>query len=138
MEMAEDALPHIGMPHDEEREFRAIADGLGMSAADLLRLLARRVVESDRSMRRYDINGIAFWRAGAQREREVSDIALMALPIDIKDDLCMWPADKAFPCSALECKAAVLGYEVRWPFGLDELSLIRGKWELIDGYASLY
>jgi hypothetical protein len=136
--VAEYALRLVGMPENEEREFRAIAEGLRMSAIDLLSLLARRVVECDRSMRHYDIKGIAFWRTEAEREREVSDIALGCLPIDVKESWCMWPADKVFPWSAMEYKEAVLGYEVRWPLGLDEFNLIRGKWELIDGYASLY
>jgi hypothetical protein len=136
--MIEDALRLVGMPEAEEREFRAVAEGFGMSPSDLLRLLARRVVESERWLRQYEIGSVASWATGARRKQELADDSLRVLPLDIKERWCLWPVDSPFPWSAVECRAAVLGYEVRWPLGLAEFNLLPGKWELLDGYARLF
>lgn len=62
-----------------------------------------------------------------------------ALPTDVRPTDFMWPPDRPFPWTADECKAAVIGYEVRWRGTTDNLLMhLRGKWELVDGYAVLY
>lgn len=51
----------------------------------------------------------------------------------------MWPGDEPFPWTAVECKAAVLGYEVKWSGSFDDfLHHVRGRWEMSDGYGVLW
>ncbi len=48
------------------------------------------------------------------------------------------PPDVAFPWSAEECRAAVLGYQVKWTGSRDDIdNRLRGLWEMFDGYAFL-
>ena len=66
------------------------------------------------------------------------EAGLRGLPLDVRPTGFMWPADVRFPWSAEECRAAVLGYRVRWTGSLDDFdNRLRGEWEMSDGYAYL-
>ncbi len=47
------------------------------------------------------------------------------------DDI--WPEDKPFPLSNAECARLVRGHAVRWRGTLDEMFLLPGTYEMIDG-----
>ena len=108
---------------------------MGVTAPDLLRQMARKVIEADRTMKSHGLSGLAYWATGAEAVRAAAGHAPAALPTNIRETGFMWPADKSFPWTAEECKAAVIGYQVKWRGDFDDfLTHLRGKWETIDGY----
>ena len=47
--------------------------------------------------------------------------------------------DKPFAWSAEACRAAMIGYAVKWPGSFADFRIsLRGKWEMSDGYAALW
>ena len=129
----------LGMPEDVAARFETIAGEFDLSAATLVGMLVARVVEVDAELRLHGLTGLSHWRTREKVEDMVVPTAMEALPIDVRPTSFMWPADKPFPWTADACKAAVLGYEVRWRGTTDDLVVhLRGKWELGDGYAVLY
>ncbi|MCW3477552.1 hypothetical protein [Limobrevibacterium gyesilva] len=65
--------------------------------------------------------------------------AIDALSLDIRPSGFMWPRDKPFLWTPEECRAAVMGYQVKWKGDFDDfLKLLRGKWQMLDGYAFLH
>lgn len=129
----------INLSPEDAEAFEAVANGLHVAPDELLRRLALRVVEADRTARSYGLSGLAYWTTGDQALRITTDYPLDVLPVDIRETEFMWPPDLPFPWTAEHCKAAVLGYQVRWGGDFDDfLQKLRGKWEMIDGYAVLH
>ena len=129
----------LGMPEDTAARFETIAREFDLSAATLVGMLVARVVEVDAELRLHGLTGLSHWRTREKVEDMVVPTAMEALPIDVRPTSFMWPADRPFPWTADECRAAVLGYEVRWRGTAEELLVhLRGKWEMSGGYAVLY
>jgi len=129
----------LDMPQDVAARFETIAGEFDLSAATLVGMLVARVVEVDAELRLHGLTGLSHWRTREKVEDMVVPTAMEALPIDVRPTSFMWPADRPFPWTADECKAAVLGYEVRWRGTSDDLFVhLRGKWEASGGYAVLY
>jgi hypothetical protein len=128
----------ISVAEEDARVFEALAQSLGMAAAELLRGLVQRVVNFDDEMRRHGVEGLAYWTAREEAREVITDVALQALPMTIRESGFMWPADKPFPWTAEECRAAVLGYEVRWRGKLDNIEHVRGRWEITEGFVYLH
>lgn len=128
----------IGLASPQAAAFEAVATGLEISPQELLRLLAERVVETDAELRGAGLKGIGYWATGTEAVRVALDTGLDGLPTDLRETGFMWPADKPFPWTAEECKAAVIGYGVRWRGEFDDFNnRLRGSWEMSDGYAFL-
>jgi hypothetical protein len=130
----------LGLPADQITAFSTIASSLSTQPAVLLRRMVERVLALDRDSARSGPDGVTAWMLSpTEIAEELADEALTALGLAIRPSGFMWPADKPFPWSKAECKAAVLGYEVKWPGDFDDfLRLLRGKWEMSDGYAVLH
>jgi len=132
----------IGLETEQAAAFARLAADMGLDAPALLRVMIARVAEADRDMRRHGLGGLGNW-AGISAGRRgaagvVADHALDGLPLDIHPTEFMWPVDVPFPWSAEECRAAVIGYEVKWRGSFDDfLTRLRGLWEMSDGYAVL-
>ena len=128
----------LGLPPPLAAEFARLAAAMGSELAAVLRATGGRVVEVDRDMRALGLRGVGYWASGAATARVAADEAIGGLPLDVRPTGFMWPADVPFPWSAEECRAAVLGYKVRWKGDLDHFDrLLRGDWEMSDGYADL-
>ena len=133
----------LGLEPDQAAVFARLAAEMGLDAPALLRVMIARVAEADRDMRRHSLRGLGDWAgidAGGRGAAAgfVADYALGGLPLDIRPTQFMWPADVPFPWSAEECRAAVIGYEVKWRGSFDDfLNRLRGLWEMSDGYAVL-
>ncbi len=128
----------LGLPPALAAEFARLATAMGSEPAAVLRAMAARLVEADRGMRALGLRGVAYWASGAAAARAAADAGLGGLPLDLRPTGFMWPADVSLPWTAEECRAAVLGYKVRWKGDFDHfLRLLRGDWEMADGYAYL-
>ena len=128
----------LGLPAERERAFAGLAAAMGSDPASLLRLMVERVIAADDEMRRCGLRGVAYWASGRGAAEAAADHGLHGLPLDVRPTGSMWPADMPFPWSAEECRAAVLGYEVKWKGEFDDfLHRLRGLWEMSDGYACL-
>jgi len=128
----------LALPPEQAAEFARLAAALGSEPAEVLRAMVGRLVEADRGMRALGLRGVGHWASGAAAARVAADAGIAGLPLDVRPTAFMWPADVPFPWSAEECRAAVLGYEVKWkgdPEGFDRL--LRGDWEMLGGYAFL-
>jgi len=128
----------LGLEPDRAAAFARLAADMGLDAPALLRVMIARVAEADRDMRRHSLGGLGDWAAvdAAGRGAAAGFVANYAL--DIRPTQFMWPADVPFPWSAEECRAAVIGYEVKWRGSFDDFpNRLRGLWEMSDGYAVL-
>ena len=128
----------LDLPAEQAEEFARLAGVMGSSPPEILRLMVGRVTEMDRDLRALGLRGVAAWVSGRKAADAAADHGAEGLPLDIRPSGMMWPADKPFPWSAEECRAAVICYEVKWRGGHDDfLHLLRGSWEKSDGYAYL-
>jgi len=115
----------LGLPPEQETEFARLATSMGLDAAGVLRAMGLR--------------GISHWASGREAAGVAADHGVAGLPLDIRPSGFMWPDDVPFPWSAEECRAAVIGYEVKWRGEFDDfLHRLRGLWEMSDGYAFLH
>lgn len=128
----------LALPPEQAAEFARLATDMGLKPVEILRLMVARVLGMDRSTRALGLRGIAYWTSGQEAADVAADEAVRGLPLDVRPTGFMWPDDVPFPWSAEECRAAVIGYEVKWKGEFDDfLNRLRGLWELSDGYASL-
>ena len=133
----------LGLEPDRAAAFARLAADMGLNAPALLRVMIARVAEADRDMHRHSLGGLGDWAAIDAGGRGaaawfVANYVLGGLPLDIRPTQFMWPADVPFPWSAEECRAAVIGYEVKWRGSFDDFpNRLRGLWEMSDGYAVL-
>jgi hypothetical protein len=132
-------LTGLNLTAEDAAAFRALAEGMGSSPPEILKKMVAHVLEVDRHLGNYGLRGLPGWITREQSVDRLLDHVIDGLPIDIRPTGCMWPADKAFPWSAEECKAAVIGYAVKWNGDFDDLwNHLRGKWEVSGGYAFLH
>lgn len=122
---------------EQAAEFARLAAAMGSNPAEILGMMVRRAVEMDREMRMLGLRGISHWVSGREAAGVAADHGVHGLPLDIRPSGLMWPAEIPFPWSAEECRAAVIGHEVKWKGGYDFLHRLRGTWEMLDGYAFL-
>jgi len=128
----------LGVPAETAGRFEKIAEELDLSAADLIGTMVAGVVEADERMRRFGLHGVGAWGTKRDAADALARQAVDALPIDVRPSGFMWPRDVPFPWTADECKAAVIGYQVRWRGEAGDFSTrLRGLWEMSDGYAFL-
>lgn len=128
----------LGIQSEQAAEFDRLAAALGSSAVEILRMMVDRVIQLDRRLSKEGLAGIPVWVTSQELVSDFVDEGVEGLPLDIRPTGFMWPADKPFPWTAEQCKAAVIGYEVKWPGDFDDfLNLLRGEWEMSDGYAFL-
>ena len=129
----------IGLPPDVAASFTRLAASLDSTPAEVLRQMVARVIALDRTLGAQGLAGFAAWTSKPEAVQATVDHALGGLPLDIRPSHFMWPPEKPFPWTADECRAAVIGYEVKWKGEFDDfLNLLRGKWEMADGYAFLH
>lgn len=129
----------LNIPPDAATEFKRLAAAMNLSPADVLRKMVARVIGFDSELGPHGLSGLETWVHASKAVDDAVGHSIGALPLNIRPTTFMWPSDKPFPWTAEECRAAVIGYEVKWPgdFG-DFLNLLRGKWEFAEGYAVLY
>jgi hypothetical protein len=97
--------------------------------------MAERAIATDEDMRALGLRGVAHWTSGRGATDVAAEHGLRGLPLDVRPTGFMWPADVPVPWSAEECRAAVLGYQVKWKGDFN--NRLRGEWEMSDGYAFL-
>jgi hypothetical protein len=122
---------------DIKIRFAAIAGELGLSPSSLIGSMVDQVVQIDERLLQYGRS-----LTDLITKTDLIDYAVQqgldALPINIRPTSFMWPDDKLFPWTADECRAAVIGYEVKWPGEFEDFcEKLRGLWEMSDGYAFL-
>jgi hypothetical protein len=128
----------LGLPPEQAERFQQLADELEMTPPDIVRLMVQRVIRFDGELGGYGLPGLKQWLSTKAISEGLVDDGLGGLPLDIRPTGFMWPAEKPFPWTAEQCKAAVIGYEVKWPGSFDDfLHRLRGLWEMSDGYACL-
>jgi hypothetical protein len=128
----------IGLSAEQAEQFGRVAAELEMSPAEILKLMVERVIRLDRDVSRHALPSLKKWLSTGELADDVAEEALSGLPLNIRPSGFMWPSNKPFPWTAEECKAAVIGYEVKWPGDFDDfLNLLRGLWEMDEGYAFL-
>ncbi len=128
----------LALPPGQAAEFARLAAAMRSEPAAILRAMVGRLVEADRGMRALGLHGVGYWASGAAAARVAADEGIGGLPLDVRPTAFMWPADVPFPWSAEECRAAVLGYKVKWKGTPDRFDrLLRGDWEMSGGYAFL-
>ena len=117
--------------------FTTISEALSLSAGKLVGRMVAFVVTTHDEMRGVGPSDMLSGVSSGERGAMVVQHAMSALPTDIRPIEFMWPANKPFPWAAEECKAAVIGYEVRWCGTKDNfLNHLRGHWEMSsNGYA---
>ena len=127
------------MPDETAERFTTVSERLGISASELIAMVVAHAVATGGRMRQIGLSGIARWGNRDGRIGVVVQESTSALPTDIRPSGFMWPADKPFAWTAEECRAAVIGCEVRWPGSPDGFTnQLRGRWEMADGYAVLW
>jgi len=104
----------LDWPEELIQRFEVISQRLDLSPADLLARMMKQVVRMEDQLERYGVSGAGLWETKADMIVALAEHSTEALPADIRRSGFMWPSDLAFPWSADECKAAVIGYEVRW------------------------
>jgi hypothetical protein len=127
----------VDLPEPVARRFHELAAELGTSPELLVRQMIERLVGVDEEAKASGLHGIAPFVRPDERTEVAVDLGVVGATGRIRPTGFMWPADRPFPWSDLECAAAVRGYEVKWPGTMDEFFLLRGLWELADGYAVL-
>lgn len=137
---ADDApLTVLGLTPEQITAFALLAERLGMFSATLLWHMVTRLLAADRERGQFGFATMTALMPLVSIIEIVTEYALRTLPLTIRPSGFMWPADKPFPWTEAQCKAAVLGYEVKWPGDFDDFfTLVRGKWEMSDGYAFLH
>jgi hypothetical protein len=129
----------LDIPPEQAVAFRSLAEALGSSPEAVLRKMIAHVLEVDRQMGAFGLRSLPKWVTKEEAVQALVDHAVGGLSLDIRPTGFMWPSDKAFPWTAEECRAAVLGYKVKWHGDFDDFwQCLRGKWELSDGYAVLH
>lgn len=117
-----------------------IAGELKITPAALLGKMTEHLIYIDRHLRTHGLGEIGpstQMLAGEAADRAARN-SIDAIGLKVQPTGFMWPMGKPFPWTAEECKAAVLGYAVKWPGSLDDVfTTLRGKWETSDGYAML-
>jgi hypothetical protein len=128
----------LGLPPEQADRFQQLADELDMKPADIFTRIVERVIRFDRELGSYGLPSLKHWLSKKVIADFLLDDAVGGLPVDIRPTGFMWPADKPFPWTAEQCKAAIIGFEVKWLGDFhDFLHLLRGQWEMSDGYVSL-
>lgn len=128
----------LDLSAEQVAEFARLATAMGSSPAEVLRRMVQRVIEMDQMMRNVGLRGVAGWLTGGDAAEVAAHQGVHGLPLDIRPSSFMWPSEIPFPWTAEECRAAVLGYEVKWKGDFDDfLHRLRGLWEMSDGYAFL-
>ena len=128
----------LGLSADRAQSFDRIAASLKSDPAAILRLMIDSVIAMDTQMAGLGLAGVSAFMRGPEAAEAIASVGTHGLPLDIRPTGFMWPADVPFPWSAEECRAAVLGYEVKWKGSFDDfLERLRGVWEMSDGYAVL-
>ena len=128
----------LALPPEQAAEFACLAAAMGSEPAEILCAMVGRLVEADRGMRQLGLRGVGYWTSGAGAVRVAAEAGIGGLPLDVRPSGFMCPAGVPFPWSAEECRAAVLGYEVKWKGDPDHFDrLLRGDWEMLGGYAFL-
>jgi hypothetical protein len=131
----------LALDPDPAASVERIAGELNTTAGGLLRKMSRHIVDLDRDLEANGRGGVASWANFLRGDVEgyAAEAAFGGLELRIRPTEFMWPSDKPFPWTAEECKAAVLGYEVKWPGSFDDfLQRLRGRWEMSDGYGVLW
>jgi len=128
----------LGLSPDQVDEFRRLATAMASSPGEILGKMVSHVLAVDWEMRSRGLRGLPGWVTPEQAVERLVDHSFDGLPLDVRPSEFMWPADKPFPWSAEECKAAVIGYEVKWHGDFEDFcDHLRGLWEISDGYAFL-
>lgn len=118
----------LSLPPEQEAEFARLSAAMGLQPAEALRAMVARVVELDRGLRSMGLRGIGYWTSGREAAALVADEGVCGLPLDIRPSGFMWPADLPFPWSAEACRAAVIGYQVKWTGDPDDFTeRLRGR-----------
>jgi hypothetical protein len=140
MSKDEDAwVDALDLSSDAATEFKRLAAAMNLSPADVLRKMVVRVIGFDSELGAHGLSATETWVRASKAVDQAAGHAIGALPLNIRPTTFMWPPDKPFPWTAEECRAAVIGYEVKWPGDFDDfLNLLRGKWEFAEGYVVLY
>lgn len=123
----------VGLSQEQAREFRRLAEDMGLGPAEALRLMvecAARVVHQGR-----EFGG---WHSPEGAMRALRYFGLRGLPLRIRPTGLMWPSDQPFPWTCDEAMAALHGYAVHWPGSPDQFFQLRGRWEMDDGRAFLW
>lgn len=129
----------LNIPPEQVAEFRSLAEALESSPEGLLRLMIAQVIGLNRQLGEHGLRGFSGWASARDASEDTADYSVYGLPVDIRPTGFMWPSDKPFPWTAEECRAAVLGYQVKWHGDFDDFcERLRGKWEMSDGYAFLH
>ena len=121
--------------------FEGIASQLKATPPKLLWRMAEHLVDRDRDLEPRRQGGVASWTKslGDDAIGYAATKAVDGLRLKVRPTGFMWPPDRPFSWTADECKAAMVGYAVKWPGAVDEFFRdLRGKWEMSDGYAMLY
>ena len=132
--MVDDLWP-AGMNMDAKlvERFTRLAGDMGISAATLISMMMAKVLDTDANLRRSGLNGLSAFKEKDYGARVAATIGANNLPTDVRPSDFMWPADRPFLWTAEDCKAAVLGYQVRWPGNLFDVDdRLRGHWEIDD------
>jgi hypothetical protein len=125
-------------PEELIQRFEVISQRLDLSPADLLARMMKLVVGMEDQLEIYGVSGLGLWEKKADMIVALTEHSTEALPVDIRRTGFMWPSGLAFPWSADECKAAVVGYEVRWHGDFEDfVNKLRGLWEMSDRFAFL-
>jgi hypothetical protein len=82
------------------------------------------VLEVDRQMGAFGLRSLPNWVTKEEAVQAIADHAVGGLSLDIRPTGFMWPSDKAFPWTAEEYRAAVLGYKVKWRGDFDDFWVI--------------
>jgi hypothetical protein len=111
------------------RKFDIIADSLQTAGRELLRQMIQYVVLYAYIIGLDWVSCIGIGQTKAETAAVIVSIAVLGLPIDIRGTDTMWPTGQLFPLSDRECRAAMMGYQVRWRGDFEGMSeKIRHKW----------
>lgn len=118
----------LGLSPEQEAEFTRLSAAMSLQPAEVLRAMMARVVEMDRDLRGLGLRGIGYWTSGREAAGVAAEHGMRGLPLDIRPSGFMWPADVLFPWSTEACRAAVIGYQVRWTGDPDDfIERLRGR-----------
>jgi hypothetical protein len=135
----DDWLTGLNLTAEDAAAFRALTEAMGSSPPEILKKMVAHVLAVDQGMKGLGLRGISGWVTPDQAVEGLVDHSFDGLSLAIRPSGFMWPVDKPFPWSPVECMAAVIGYEVKWHGDFDDFwNLLRGKWEMSNGYAFLH
>lgn len=120
--------------------FKQLAEALDYDARELLGAIVEKIVYEERRMRTHGLPGFAlFAETGADPIEPLATYAFDVIPISVKPTAQLWPANVPFYWTETQCKAAIMGYRVRWPGSIEEfLNHAPGRWDLDEsGFISM-